>query len=283
MFDLYHCEREPLPWLGVKAALSRMVTQPLWMVPLLVVLGLAVVWLVPSSRRRLAFFLSSLPLWLYLFLLTPVGGGLLTWGLTTWIPRDALAPADAIVVLGRGGALANARVQDAYRLWQAGWAPRIFVSGAGDAGPMGRALLALGVPRSDVYGEDCSQTTEENAQFSLALLESSQVQSILLITDNIHMLRSELTFRSFGIRVIPVISETYEPRGFPLPALREYLGLLSYGLKGRFFSRTIPDPQTLGFGWEGIPVSQQPLNRTTGINPLPGADYTIAVPEELGS
>ncbi|MEN9223586.1 MAG: YdcF family protein, partial [Thermostichus sp. BF3_bins_97] len=165
MFDLYHCEREPLPWLGLKAALSQMVTQPLWMVPLLVALGLGVAWLVPASRRRLGFVLSSLPLWLYLLLLTPAGGGLLTWGLTTWIPQEALAPADVIVVLGRGGALANARVQDAYRLWQAGWAPRIFVSGAGDAGPMGRALLALGVPPEAVQGEDCSQTTEENAQF----------------------------------------------------------------------------------------------------------------------
>ncbi|MCJ2541363.1 YdcF family protein [Thermostichus vulcanus] len=283
MFDLYHCEREPLPWLGLKANLSQMLTQPLGMVPLLLLIVLAVVWLVPPARRRLGLFLSSLPLWLYLVLLTPAGNGILTWGLTTWIPRDALAPADAIVVLGRGEALASGRVEEAYRLWQAGWAPRIFVSGAGDAGPMGRALLALGVPRSDLNGEDCSQTTEENAQFSLALLEPAQVQSILLITDNIHMLRSELTFRSFGIRVIPIISETYSSRGFPLPALREYLGLLSYGLKGRFFARSIPDLQTLGFGWEGIPISSQPSIPDSRINSRPEAHYTIAVPEELSS
>ncbi|MEN9230481.1 MAG: YdcF family protein [Thermostichus sp. DG02_5_bins_236] len=283
MFDLYHCEREPLPWLGVKATLSQMLTQPLWMVPLLVLIVLAVVWMVPPSRRHLGLLLSSLPLWLYLVLLTPAGNGILTWGLTTWIPRDALAPAEAIVVLGRGGALASGRIQDAYRLWQAGWAPRIFVSGAGDAGPMGRALLALGVPKSDLNGEDCSQTTEENAQFSLALLEPAQVQSILLITDNIHMLRSELTFRSFGIRVIPVISEIYPLRGFPLPVLREYLGLLSYGLKGRFFARSIPDPQTLGFDWEGIPISSRPSIPNSKINPTPEAHYTIAVPEELSS
>jgi len=65
------------------------------------------------------------------------------------------------------------------------------------------------------------------------------VKRILLITDPYHMLRSLLTFRHLGFKVIPHFSPIppdLSPKDKALMVFYEYLALVSYGLKGRFFS-----------------------------------------------
>lgn len=159
------------------------------------------------------------------------------------LPNDSGKIADAIVVLGRGPELRNERTQVAVDLWQARRAPLIFASGFGDATPIVESLAQRGLPQQAIDGEPCSRTTEENAQFTAALLQPQGIRRILLVTDPPHILRSFLTFRSFGFEVIPhpnPLPPQINPRKTAFLLVREYFGLVSYGMLGRFSPREAP-------------------------------------------
>lgn len=155
------------------------------------------------------------------------------------VPQDSGATADAVVILGRGEALNSSRAEVAAHLWQENRAPLIFASGIYDSPRLLTLLRAKGIPESALEGESHSRTTYENARFTADLLRPQGIRRILLVTDGPHMLRSFLTFRGFGFEVIPAPSAS--PRhldriGHTRLVLREYLGLVSYGLLGRFSS-----------------------------------------------
>lgn len=210
--------------------------------PLLVVLLLlaffGLSWIIqhPRWRRRLSSprailllvgFIASLPL-IY---------AVAASGLSVFLPTDSGAAADAIVVLGRGPELNEHRVYVAAELWRARRAPMIFVSAGGEAARIIQMLEARGIPNRVLDGENCSQTTEENALFTAAILHPQGIQRILLITDPPHMLRALLTFRANKFTVIPYTSQLPFKWGFKEKAflnLREYIGLVSYGLRGFF-------------------------------------------------
>ncbi len=238
MLDPGLCEREPIPWLSVKSDLSQWLQTPVQVIPMLALFILLPLLLLKGKARKRLTLLNSLPLVIYVLALLPPVVSLAEWGLTTWLPQDSGKPADAIVLLGRGRQLNPSRVQDSFELWQADRAPLIFASGFGDAPIMADQLLQRGVPALSVQSEACSQTTEENAQFTAAILHPQGVERIILITDPVHMTRSWLTFRSLGFEVIPYVS-TRPPAESTLSIYREYLGLASYGLLGRFWSRPI--------------------------------------------
>ncbi|MBE9181830.1 YdcF family protein [Oculatella sp. LEGE 06141] len=154
------------------------------------------------------------------------------------LPRDSGETVDAIVVLGRGKPFSPSRVELAAHLWKAQRAPFIFASGINDAPILLKLLRKKGVPASVLQGEDCSRTTYENAQFTAEQLRPQGIQRILLVTDTPHMLRSMLTFQGFGFQVIPVpslVPGTLDRNRKANVMLREYMGLVAYGLKGRFF------------------------------------------------
>lgn len=213
------------------------------MLILLALLG--VLWFISSQRwKRHLITQIAMLLLVYLVATSPPMVALATQGLVLPLPADSSVAVDAIVVLGRGELLRNRRVEIASQLWQAKRAPKIFASGMTDTPRIIEILQATGIPRQMLGGESCSQTTEENALFTAAILYPQGVRQILLITDPPHMLRSLLTFRSFGFTVIPYTS--------PLPpnwtsaertrlVSREYLGLVSYALLGHFQRR--PDTQ----------------------------------------
>ena len=193
-----------------------------------------------QGRKRQLITPVGLLLLVYFVAISPPVVALATQGLTCLVSRDSGAASDAIVVLGRGERLRNRRVEIAVQLWQAQRAPRIFASGMGDAPQMINFFKAKGIPQDRLSGESCSQSTEENALFTSTLLQPQGIRRLILVTDPPHMLRSYLTFRSFGFTVIPYIS--------PIPpewtsaerahlVLREYLGLVSYAFLGRFQQR----------------------------------------------
>ncbi len=159
-------------------------------------------------------------------------------GLVVFLPTDSGAAADAIVVLGRGEAEINRnRVDVAAELWRQGRAPMIFVSAGGEAVRIIQLLEERGIPNQVLDGENCSLTTEENALFTAAILHPQGIGRILLITDPPHMMRALLTFRAHGFTVIPYTSKLPYKWGFKAKAflnLREYMGLVSYGLRGLF-------------------------------------------------
>lgn len=157
------------------------------------------------------------------------------------LPPDLGQTTDAIVVLGRGSELRPQRVETALELWQGDRAPRIFASGRGDGAEITTDLTELGVPADVVADESCSRTTEENAEYTAALLFPQGVRRIILVTDPPHLMRSFLTFRSFGFDVVPHASPLPGRMGAPSQrrlVMRESFGLLTYGLLGRYFPRS---------------------------------------------
>lgn len=106
--------------------------------------------------------------------------------------------ADVIIVLG-GEPLA--RPLEAARLYKDGVAPRIFVTGTGDAGECKRVLMGAGVPAKAITLENKSTTTYTNATLLKPLLEEAKVNSALIVTSPFHTRRALATFR----KVMPEI------------------------------------------------------------------------------
>lgn len=206
---------------------------------------LGIIWLVSSRRWRHRYLMPiTILVVIYLGVASPLGVSLLAQGLTASLPRDSGETVDSIVVLGRGDNVRNRRIEVAEQLWREKRSAKIFASGMLDAEFMIEQLKHNGVDNQALSGERCSQSTEENALFTAALLHPQSVQKILLVTDPPHMLRSVLSFRASGFVVIPHTS--------PLPAswesertipilMREYVGLVAYTLTNRFRQRSLSE------------------------------------------
>ena len=124
---------------------------------------------------------------------------------------------DAIVVLGAalrpGGRPSPAlvrRIETAARLFAAGRAPRVLVTGGAPGGgavseadAMRRALLAQGVPEAAILVEDRARDTLENARFSIPILRSVGVSRAIVVTDGVHMRRALSLFRLLGMPCEP--------------------------------------------------------------------------------
>lgn len=206
---------------------------------------LGILWLVSPRRWRRRVIKPMIIFVLVGLLVTsPWMVHLTAWGLTIPLPADRGERADAIVVLGRGEELQGRRVERVHQLWQTKRAPRVFASGMMDARTIIERLQQKGLPGSSLSGEECSQSTEENALYTAAILYPEGVRKIILLTDTPHMLRSFLLFRGVGFTVVPHLS--------PLPSqwnalqqltaiLREYIGLFHYALAGQFKPRSIAE------------------------------------------
>lgn len=199
--------------------------------------GLA--WLLGAlGRRRLALVLGGLALlWLYAWATPVVSHGLRGHLEAAYppLPLSAVPQAQAMVVLG--GAIAPPesglpypnlgpaadRVWHAARLYHAGKAPVVVLSGGSDlatsehpeAVAMGRFVQALGVPASAVLLEDSSRTTEQNARFSAVLLRQQGVQRVLLITSALHMERARRHFEAQDLQVVAVATDHETPQTAP--------------------------------------------------------------------
>jgi uncharacterized SAM-binding protein YcdF (DUF218 family) len=228
-------------WVAHSWGLFTTLSRPNFLLPALVILAIAP-WIArPLRRLRWASRFSWLILAVYLLVNTSVFINVGNRFLVQFLPNDTGEPVDAIVILGRGSELRPQRVDAAVELWQRDRAPLIFASGRGDGQEIVQSLGQHGIPQTAVDGESCSRTTEENAQYTALLLKPQGVRKILLITDPPHMLRSLLTFRSFGFRVIPhssTIPPSVDEGRLRFLLVREWIGLFGYGLRGRYFPRT---------------------------------------------
>jgi len=125
------------------------------------------------------------------------------------VRKDALAPRDAIVVLGAPlgpgdalSAIGAERVEAALDLWRRGGAPKIVVTGGTtsrasrpEAAVMADVLAAAGVPRSAIVVEDAARCTADNARLTAALLGPA---SVWIVTQPFHGRRAARLFRRAG-------------------------------------------------------------------------------------
>lgn len=125
---------------------------------------------------------------------------------------EALPHADAIVVLGGGLGKCHSlaypdlfdagdRVWHAARLWKAGLAPIILLSGNNDRETSVPFLLDLGVPRSAIVVDNESRNTYENSRFTERLLGNDH--KVLLVTSAWHMTRALGNFSRTSLVAYP--------------------------------------------------------------------------------
>ena len=152
--------------------------------------------------------------------------------LEIWYPiRPApISPADAIVVLSaaveppiyeRPYALAGhdtyGRCRMAAWLYQHWKALPILACGGGSkaggpsfAASMREVLVKEGVPDADIWTEERSQTTHQNAVFGAEILRSHGVKRIALVVEAQSMVRAAACFRKEGFVVVPAPSDFRE-------------------------------------------------------------------------
>ncbi len=204
-----------------------------------------VIWLITyRHRQRKAIRFVLILVLVYLTVTSSFMVQFATWGLTFPLPKDRGDSVDVLVILGRGEELREDRVDEVTKIWEEKRVPRIFVSGTMDVLPIIDRLRLRGVPGEVMGGEGCSQSTEENALYTSAVLYPQGVRKIILVTDAPHMLRSFLLFRNLGFTVIPHPS--------PLPAqwsarqkldaiVREYIALVDYAFTNRFRQHSLTE------------------------------------------
>lgn len=108
---------------------------------------------------------------------------------------DGQPPADVIVLLGGGSGERPARAAE---LYQSNAAPKILVSGAGDADGNRLLLMHRGVPAKAISLEPNSKTTRENAQLSIPLLRAANARRVILVTSWYHSRRALKCFRHYA-------------------------------------------------------------------------------------
>ena len=105
-----------------------------------------------------------------------------------------------------------------YRTWRK--LPIVVTGGSRDlsgvpfAVTMKRELVRMGVPEEDIWTEEQSTNTHENAMFSVRLLSAKGLKRAVVVTSSYHMLRTEMCFRKQGFDVYPA------PAGVPPFELR---------------------------------------------------------------
>lgn len=114
-------------------------------------------------------------------------------------PQDKLEKADMIVVVSGGET--KERVKEGVWLYKSGYASKILFSGAAAEGDVSNALsmkrIAMrdGVAAGDIFIEEKSMDTAQNAEFSAKIIRENNVKSIILTTSPYHQRRAYIHFR----------------------------------------------------------------------------------------
>ncbi|MBO0662225.1 YdcF family protein [Jiella sp. CQZ9-1] len=280
------------------AKIGWLLVQPLVAILAVAVLGLVLGWL---RFRRLGFVLVGLALAaLAVVSLSPLGL-LMMAPLENRFPRPQLPPTiTGLVVLG--GAFdtriaqtrrlpelndAADRVTEALILARRYPKAKVIFSG-GDASILAddvpesqsakRFFLDSGLAPDRLILDDKARDTSENARRAKALADPKPGEIWILITSAFHMPRAVGCFRKAGFAVLPFPVDYRTPGGDAVwrPsmatvrnlehvhfAVREYLGLLAYWLKGRT-SALFPAPLPAPLAVRGQAPAVSPAARPAG-------------------
>lgn len=121
----------------------------------------------------------------------------------------------------------RARLDAARRAYAGGRAPRIIVTGHGEAGPMSSYLVERGIPSRVIAREDRARSTRQNALFVSRLVPEGA--HLLVVTQGSHLPRALGLFRAIGLSVEGLAAE--EHWGF-YPRAREHIAFRLHALLG---------------------------------------------------
>lgn len=128
---------------------------------------------------------------------------------------DHAQKADVIIVLGAGVErdgtatwATHRRVMHGAALYKQGFAPYILCTGGFESYPEKSEasvckdiLQQSAVPDSAILMEENSSSTEENAIEAHKVMQEKGFKTAILVTDNFHMLRSEMLFHRQGLTI----------------------------------------------------------------------------------
>jgi uncharacterized SAM-binding protein YcdF (DUF218 family) len=155
-------------------------------------------------------------------------------------------------------AAALARRYPNARVLFTGGSPNLVSNDAREADYAGALFESLGVAKARLMMERRSRNTQENAEFSKAMVEPKSGERWLLVTSAFHMPRSVGLFRKAGFNVEPYpvdwrlggssdllafSSIATEGIGHTEVGLREWLGLIAYRATGKI-DELLPGPTT---------------------------------------
>jgi uncharacterized SAM-binding protein YcdF (DUF218 family) len=137
-------------------------------------------------------------------------------------PIGECARVDAIVAVSGGDT--SARADEAIKLYQQGWAPKIIFSGAAadETGPsnaeaMAQRATAAGITSDAIITEELSRTTAENAVNTSRFIADQSLEDIILVTSAYHQRRASL---EFGATLGPAVTIL----NHPVPTDRQWVG-----------------------------------------------------------
>ena len=106
---------------------------------------------------------------------------------------------DAIVAVSGGDT--DARANQAIDLYKNGWSKKLIFSGAAQdkSGPSNAAVMKdiaikAGVPESNIYIDEYSETTGQNATNSQTIFVEHGIKRVILVTSGYHQRRASLEF-----------------------------------------------------------------------------------------
>ncbi len=107
---------------------------------------------------------------------------------------------DAIVAVSGGDT--QARVNEAVKLFNNGWASKLILSGAAQdkTGPSNAAAMRVlaikaGVPALSIWLDEYSENTKQNAQNTNTIFKELNIKSAILVTSGYHQRRASLEFK----------------------------------------------------------------------------------------
>ncbi len=210
------------------------------------------------KKRLLRILLCALALLLLLALL-PLGiVSLCARGRVLDEASAVLPEADCILVLGAGllpdgspGPMLLERIDTGVRLYQAGRAPKLLMSG--DHGTPGHdevnamkdAALAAGVPSADVFMDHAGFCTYDSIYRAKAVFGAERV---IIVTQAYHLPRALYIARRMGLEAVGAVCDT---RRWPGQLYRDIRELLARD-KDFYQCIVLPEPRYLG---DAIPLS----------------------------
>ncbi|MFE4714514.1 YdcF family protein [Paenibacillus sp. NPDC056722] len=102
--------------------------------------------------------------------------------------------AEVIIVLSGG----PGRVEEAAKLYNAGYAPYMILSNAKEStsasGDMLQTALALGIPQDAILTENEAESTYQNVEFTLPIMKEHGFTSAIVVSSDFHMRRVKILF-----------------------------------------------------------------------------------------